>query len=128
MSTATFSAHNTWPVIRTVLNYLFPWASQRTLDITHLFLRKFAHFVEYFVLGMLLLRAAGEGADGRIRLKWVAFAVVIVVLYAAGDELHQSFVASRRASVSDVCIDAAGGIFAQFTMIYRSRLRIVGDE
>jgi VanZ family protein len=34
---------------------------------------------------------------------------LIVALYAASDEFHQSFVPTRTALVSDVFVDTAGG-------------------
>jgi len=40
--------------------------------------------------------------------------VILVVLWAAGDEFHQSFVSTRTGSVVDVVIDTAGGVLAQF--------------
>jgi VanZ family protein len=63
-----------------------------------LLLRKLAHTAEYALLGLLLARAAGSGG--------VAFA--LGVLYAASDELHQSFVPGRAGSPLDVLIDAVG--------------------
>jgi VanZ family protein len=63
-----------------------------------LVLRKIAHFCEYAVLGLLLMRATRrEGA-----------ALGLGVLYAASDELHQHFVPGRQAAVRDVAVDAAG--------------------
>jgi hypothetical protein len=61
-------------------------------------LRKLAHTAEYAFLGALLLRAT--------RRVDVAFA--LGVIYAASDELHQTFVRGRHGSPVDVAIDAAG--------------------
>jgi VanZ family protein len=61
-------------------------------------LRKCAHATEYAILGVLLLRALGRELP----------AVVIGIAYAAGDELHQHFVAGRHASPVDVAVDAVG--------------------
>jgi VanZ family protein len=36
--------------------------------------------------------------------------LVFILLYAIGDEFHQSFVPSRTASLGDVTIDVLGGI------------------
>jgi VanZ family protein len=63
-----------------------------------LVLRKIAHFCEYAILGLLLVRATRREA----------VAAVLGVLYAAGDEVHQHFVTGRHAAVRDVVIDAAG--------------------
>jgi VanZ family protein len=61
-------------------------------------LRKVAHTVEYAVLGALLLRATGR----------VGVALALGTLYAASDEIHQSFVPGRLGSPLDVAIDAVG--------------------
>jgi VanZ family protein len=61
-------------------------------------MRKLAHTAEYALLGVLLLRA--------VRRADVAFA--LGVLYAASDELHQTFVRGRHGAPLDVAIDAVG--------------------
>lgn len=63
-----------------------------------LILRKAAHLTEYAILAVLLRRAVGRAAP----------AFGLGVLYAASDELHQSFVHGRHASPIDVGIDAVG--------------------
>jgi VanZ family protein len=63
-----------------------------------LVLRKLAHLAEYAVLGALLYRAVGNLG--------VSFALGL--LYAVGDEIHQTFVSGRHGSPVDVGIDAAG--------------------
>jgi VanZ family protein len=61
-------------------------------------LRKLAHAAEYAVLGALLVRATGRSG--------LAFA--LGTLYAASDEIHQTFVPGRMGSPVDVAIDAIG--------------------
>ena len=63
-----------------------------------LVLRKVAHAAEFAVLGALLVRATGR----------TGLALVLGVLYAASDEVHQSFVPGRLGSPVDVAIDAIG--------------------
>ena len=63
-----------------------------------LILRKCAHVTEYAVLGFLLARLVGREAP----------ALLLGILYAASDELHQSFVRGRHASPIDVAIDGVG--------------------
>jgi VanZ family protein len=61
-------------------------------------LRKGAHITEYAILGALLFRALGRELP----------ALAIGILYAASDELHQSFVHGRHSSPFDVAFDACG--------------------
>ena len=63
-----------------------------------LVLRKLAHTAEYAILGALLVRATGRS--------WLALG--LGVLYAASDELHQTFVRGRHGSPFDVAIDVVG--------------------
>jgi VanZ family protein len=63
-----------------------------------LVLRKLAHAAEFGVLGALLLRATGKAG----------LAILLGVLYAVSDEVHQSFVPGRQGALLDVAIDAAG--------------------
>ena len=77
-------------------------------------LRKCAHVTEYAILGFLLLRAIGRELP----------ALLIGVLYAASDELHQHFVHGRHASPVDVLIDSVGlliGIFVVQRLVLQSR-------
>lgn len=69
-------------------------------------LSKGAHFTEYFVLALLLVWAQTM----RSKLGKASFLVafVIVALYAASDEFHQSFVPNRTASPWDVLLDSTG--------------------
>lgn len=80
----------------------------------HALIRKAGHVIEYFVLGLLLFRTFRGGSISSWNWRWSFFAVIVVVLWAASDEFHQSFVSTRTASAVDVGIDTAGGIFAQF--------------
>lgn len=63
--------------------------------------RKLAHFCEYAVLGILMVRA-WENCAG---------ALVICSLYACTDEVHQYFVPGRAMQFRDVLIDSAGALF-----------------
>ncbi|MBQ2695804.1 MAG: VanZ family protein [Clostridia bacterium] len=72
----------------------------------HFMVRKTAHFMLYLVLGALLM-ALGKSY-------WLPFgrsaviSVVVSVLYAAGDEWHQSFISGRSGQISDVLLDGLG--------------------
>lgn len=68
--------------------------------------RKSAHFSVYLALGICCFLAMNTY---RIKSKSKAFtAVLICLLYAISDEIHQLFVAGRAGRVTDVMIDLAG--------------------
>jgi VanZ family protein len=111
-STDLFTSERTGHVIVPILHWLFPRASNETLAFLHHFIRKSAHFVEYFVLSLLILRGIRAGRHAA-RLGWALAAIALVAGYAALDEYHQSFVPGRTAAVADVLLDTSGGIAAQ---------------
>ncbi len=72
-------------------------------------IRKSAHFMEYLVLGGLLALFMST-----IRIKYgfrILLSILIGVLYACSDELHQSMVDGRAMQSFDVLIDSGGIIF-----------------
>ena len=111
-STGVFTSEHTSRIIIPILRWLLPHASAATLFHLHYLIRKCAHFTEYFILSLLILRAIRAGRHSA-RLAWALTAIVIVFGYAALDEFHQSFVPGRTAAFTDVLIDTSGGIAAQ---------------
>lgn len=75
----------------------------------HFYVRKMAHFTEYFVLCILIFRIAKHyiGRNSALLTSWG-----LAVLYACTDEWHQSFIPGRGAAISDVGIDAMGAALA----------------
>jgi VanZ family protein len=116
MSTGMFSYEQTSRYIVPILNFLFPWLVPNQIDMLHELIRKSAHITEYFILGSLLFYAFRSGSKQKWCLRWTMYAIIGVVLYAASDEYHQSFVASRTASIIDVGIDSAGGLLSQIAI------------
>lgn len=111
-STGIFTAEHTNRIIVPILHWLFPDAAYATLNKLHHYIRKSAHFTEYFILSLLVLRGIRAGRPGT-RFAWALAVVAIVACYASLDELHQRFVPGRTAAVGDVLIDTSGGIAAQ---------------
>jgi hypothetical protein len=81
-------------------------------------IRKVAHWTEYFLLGVLLMRALRAKADGLIARRHVVLSLAIAVAYAVSDEWHQSFVASRNAQGIDVGLDALGAVCGTWSWRY----------
>ena len=111
-STGTFTADNTGRIIIPMLHWLFPSLPPQTLALLHHIIRKCAHFTEYFILSLLILRAIRAGRHGT-KLAWAVLAIVLVAGYASLDEFHQRFVPGRTPAVTDVLIDTTGGATAQ---------------
>jgi VanZ family protein len=73
---------------------------QPTKTLLDFLFHKAFHLFEYAILFVLVYRA---GKDPIL-------AILFVILYGLSDEIHQSFVATRGASSSDVLIDFMGGV------------------
>ena len=119
-STSWFSAARTAPIFQPLLHWLLPWASADTLHVIHGLIRKCAHIVEYFIFGLLILRAI-RGERQEWHLRWAIAAVAIAAAYAATDELHQAFVPTRGPSMYDVLLDTVGATLGQLWVAWRSR-------
>ena len=119
-SSASFSASNTSSVIGPLLKWLFPNAAEQTLIFMHFLLRKSGHFFEYAILGFLSGRAFSNSTKQSIRIRWLGISAGLIIVYALVDELHQSFVPSRTASLSDSLVDMSGGITA--LLLFKARV------
>ena len=84
---------------------IFP-GSDAGVERLHTLVWKNAHFIAYFILGILLVNALGRWGDLHVRQLRISF--VIAVLYAASDEFHQLFIEERSGEFRDVVIDSAG--------------------
>lgn len=123
------SMDNTRSFFDPLMQFLVPGISEEELQIIQRVIRKSAHVFEYAVLSALwcfALDARGRVAPGTLdplspraevssrtrardrRVSPVFLALLISVVYAGLDELHQAFVSSRTGSVSDVGIDSIG--------------------
>lgn len=76
---------------------------------------KVFHFLEFAGLGLMVF--LNRDSWGRRPLPVM---VLLVVVYALSDEIHQSFVPGRDCSAADLAADAAGGVTA---LLLLSRFR-----
>lgn len=65
-------------------------------------IRKLAHFTEYLILGILVANMLREYD------KKAYVSIIICILYAISDEVHQLFVPGRSCQVLDMFIDTIG--------------------
>src|SRR3974390_2256417 len=61
LSTDTFSSYHTGSIIEPILRWLMPSLPGDTIDEIHYFIRKCAHFTEYFIFFLLLYRGVRSG-------------------------------------------------------------------
>lgn len=122
LSTKYFSAQRTGAVLRSVAEWFLPWLTGDQLDRINLYLRKSAHFTEYFIFCLLLFRG-WRGERRGWRWTWALGAFAVAAGYSALDEIHQAFVIERTASVYDSLLDSTGAFAAMLAGWIWSRLR-----
>jgi VanZ family protein len=76
--------------------------------------RKAAHFMMYFILGIFSVINFKNDKDGLIN------AFIICITYAFFDEIHQMLVGSRSREVRDVLIDSISSLLS-IILVYRIR-------
>ena len=108
-STGLLSAEQTSRFFVPFLRWLKPDIATETLAQIHFYVRKLGHISEYAILAMLLWRAVRSATNLRMKKSIVFVAVWLACgIFAASDEFHQTFIASRTATSSDVAIDLCG--------------------
>lgn len=111
MSTDSFSAAHTASIFEPIVRWFVPALTDDQFDVIHHYIRKSAHFTEYFVFALFLYRGV-RGAHKGWRWSWGLAALFIAAAYSVLDEIHQAFVASRTASPYDSLLDSAGAFVA----------------
>ena len=114
-SSDTKSFEHSFHILAPLLHWLSPQISDDTMHLIVFIARKCAHLVEYAVLALLLWRALRKPAKNDPRpWNWreVEVVLLMILLYAASDEIHQIFVPSRAPQVHDVFIDTVGAAVA----------------
>jgi len=106
-SSDLMSAEHTSRFIGPFLRWLIPDIAPASIAAVQLAVRKTAHLTEYAILAALMLRAL-RGEASRVRWPQGAMAFALAATFAAFDEYHQSFIASRTGSPFDAIIDATG--------------------
>ena len=76
----------------------------KDIGLLSLIIRKLAHFTEYFILGILVINFITRYD------KKIIIAILLCIIYATSDEIHQIFVPGRSCQITDIMIDSLGSI------------------
>lgn len=76
----------------------------KDIGLLSLIIRKLAHFIEYFILGILVINFITRYD------KKIIIAILLCIIYATSDEIHQIFVPGRSCQIIDIMIDSSGSI------------------
>ena len=105
-STSVMSAEHTSRYIVPFLLWLKPGMSPKAIWTILVVVRKCAHVIEYTVLALLLWRALRSVPALRTKTLMVSSLVLLgCALFAASDELYQTYVKARTPSFRDVLLD-----------------------
>jgi VanZ family protein len=118
-STEHFSAANTSGTLNSLLSWLLPGLTADQFESIHVAIRKLGHWSAYFVFAVLIMRALRDETTGSWKPRHLTWCLLIVFLWAAGDEFHQSLTPDRTSTFTDVMIDLFGGICGALWMVLR---------
>jgi VanZ family protein len=137
-STDFASANNTSSVLYTVIAAVVPKVDKSFVLHLDEILRKTGHFVGYAILSGLVFLALRNTNHDRVRSllhrswgihwhdlwrrDWALLGMMVTIVTAAADEIHQTFVPSRTGRWQDVLLDSCGAAVLQ-VIIYLLALR-----
>ena len=82
---------------------------------------KLFHFVEYFVLGALLVRAFANSSD-KTNFKLIfLLSILIASAYGVLDEFHQRFVSGRSPEIFDIISDIIGSFSGALLSMHKEK-------
>lgn len=130
-SADTQSTQRTSRFLEPLLRWVWPDIPPDAVEAVRWSVRKAAHVTEYAMLVWLWWRALWRPVRHDVRpWSWrvAGLALLAVVLYAATDEWHQSFVPNRTGALRDVMIDTAGGCVGLGVLWLLHRRRRAGQD
>ena len=98
---------------------------EKYIEKTVVLVRKTAHFTLYFILGLLIISFLKEFG---LTKKSIIISIIVVLLYACSDEIHQTFVAGRSGEVLDVLIDTIGGSLSTYIYYLIHKRRKLNEQ
>lgn len=77
------------------------------VEILHNPIREFMHFLEYLVLGLLVMNVLKQN---KISENVILISIMFCFIYAITDEIHQIFIPGRTFEYLDISLDTLGSI------------------
>ncbi len=150
-STDLASATHTSGLLYAILSHLVRHINPQLVETLDAVLRKTGHFVGYGILGALVFYALRNTNRDRIqpflmrrwgfylrdfwRAEWATLGLLVTVITASLDEIHQSFIPSRTGALQDVVLDTCGAVVLQIVIyvfsvrqLNRRRLLVAQSE
>ncbi len=68
------------------------------------------HFIVFFLFTFFLFITIK--GNKKIKVRYIFIALIISILYAFLDEIHQTFIPGRNASINDILTDLTGSVIS----------------
>ena len=88
---------------------------EQSISNITLIVRKIAHFLVYFVLGILWMLLLKE--YNILLNKQIIYTLLFCLIYSCSDEIHQLFIDGRNGNLLDVVIDMFGSLSSIFIVL-----------
>ena len=89
-----------------IVNIISNVLNINNIELLSFIIRKLAHFTEYLILGFLTINMLNKNDISKKYL----LSILICIIYATSDEIHQIFVPGRAYQIRDILIDSIGSI------------------
>lgn len=99
---ATDSANQSNFIVNIIANIF----NINNIILLSLIIRKLAHFTEYLILGILVINMFTKNNAKKSCL----LSILLCIIYATSDEIHQIFTPGRACQIKDILIDSVGSI------------------
>jgi len=135
-STDYASAGNTFSLLYWAYTRIFGGVDVRVVLLINEILRKSGHFIGYAILSALVFLALKHTHRDRLhavlqrtwgtffrdtwQFEWALIAVLLSLITASVDEIHQLFLPSRTGRWQDVAIDTSGALLMQLLLYARA--------
>lgn len=139
-STDSASSANTGALLYGVMSTIFPHVNPSLVEQLNAVIRKTGHFLGYAILSGLVLLALRNTNRDRLRSvlqrpwgiylrdywrgEWALLGILLTVITAAFDEIHQTFIPSRTGRWQDVVLDSCGAVVIQGVLYLWSMQRL----
>lgn len=89
-----------------IVNIISNVLNINNIELLNLIIRKLAHYIEYLILGILVINMFIKNNIPKSYL----ISIIFCVIYAISDEIHQFLIPGRACQIKDILIDSIGSI------------------
>lgn len=103
---SSFNAEDSANQSNFIVNIIANILNINNISLLSLIIRKLAHFTEYLILGTLVINMFTKNNAKKTYL----LSILLCIIYAISDEIHQIFTPGRACQIKDILIDSIGSI------------------